>query len=360
MYEEKSKRSIQINWKSLLIKLAILLVVVFLIIWIISLFKKNNNESNFGTNLGLMRDAATEYFTGSKLPSEVNDKESITLKEMYSKKLLVEFKDENGNSCDTTNSYAEVTKIDEENYRLEVKLVCKNESDTIINTIKRQTTNNNDNNLDDDSDDSLNNEDNDQVIDDNAEDNNLSDNSGSSNNNSNNKPGNNGSIAVKPDDKPSDSTSTGNNNNNNSNNNNNNNSSNNNNNNISNVCGYGKKEYSTKYPLAYVVSGDCAVSASAISGEHATKATIVGNKEYLKLVKEMKELENTTGTKLEISNPIYEKVPNLANNGYVGYQIIFEVKEKISTYGAKTVYAYYLDQSGNRITIIDNRSSLYF
>ena len=58
-----------INWKSLLIKLGILLVVVFVVIFLISLFTKDEaKKSNFGTNLSAMRDAATEYFVGSRLP----------------------------------------------------------------------------------------------------------------------------------------------------------------------------------------------------------------------------------------------------------------------------------------------------
>ena len=146
MYEDKSKKSIEIDWKSLLIKLGILLVVVFLIIWIISLFnKKEENVSNFGVNLQAMRDAATEYFTGSRLPSEINDSKKITLKEMFDRNLLVEFQDEEGNSCDTANSYAEATKLTETNYRIEVKLVCDHDSDTIINTVKRNVTEQNDN-----------------------------------------------------------------------------------------------------------------------------------------------------------------------------------------------------------------------
>ena len=149
MYEDKSRKTIEIDWKSLLIKLGVLLVVVFLVIWIVSLFsKKDENNSNFGVNLQSMRDAATEYFTGSRLPRGVNDSKKITLKEMFDRNLLVKFQDENGDSCDTVNSYAEATKLDEENYRIEVKLICNNDSDTIINTVKRKVTDSN-NNIDD-------------------------------------------------------------------------------------------------------------------------------------------------------------------------------------------------------------------
>ena len=354
MYEEKT-RKIQINWKSLLIKLAILLVVIFLVVWIVSLFNRDKeNASNFGTNLATMRDAATEYFTGSRLPSEANDSTRITLGEMFDRNLLVEFQDENGNPCDTEESYAEATKIDEENYRIEVRLVCENDSDTIINTVKRQVTDSDNNVTDDEGNDPIIDDDtNDDIIDDN-EDSSDQTNQGSSNNQGSNQSGSNNSG--------SNSNSNNNSNNNNSNSSNNNNGNNNhnngNNNTNSNTCTYGKKEYATTYPLAYVVSGNCAVSTSSISGSHANSATKVGNAEYTKLVKETANLEANTGANLVVSNPQYTKILNKAGTGYVGYQIYFSVKQKINSYATKTIYSYYLDQNGNRKVIIDNRSSL--
>ena len=59
MYEDK-KKSLTIDWKSLLIKLGVLLVVVFIILWVISLVKGNDkketNESNLSTNLKIMKE----------------------------------------------------------------------------------------------------------------------------------------------------------------------------------------------------------------------------------------------------------------------------------------------------------------
>ena len=348
MYEDKTRRAIEINWKSLLIKLGILLVVVFLIIWIVSLFNKDDeNASNFGTNLSLMRDAATEYFTGSRLPSEINESVRLTLGEMFERNLLVEFQDENGNSCDTENSYIEATKLDDENYRIEVRLVCDNDSDTIINTVKYQSQEE-DNNQDEGEDPIIDDDDelDDTNTDDGSDNNGTSDNTnnGSSNNNNNSNGGNN-------------SNNGNHNNQGNNNNNNNNNNSDNGGDAIATACPYGKKEYSTKYPLAYVVSGDCAVSSSSISGSHANNATRVGTSEYLKLVKEMQDLENKTGVEIQVNHPEYSKILNKTGNGYVGYQIYFSAKQ-VSTYSKKTIYSYYLDQNGNRTVIIDSRNSL--
>src|SRR5699024_8062567 len=113
-----------------------------------------------------------------------------------------------------------------------------------------------------------------------------------------------------------------NNNNNNSNNDNNNNNNNNNNDNNNNqpskpTCTYGKNEYFAIYPLAYVVSGDCAVSYASISVSHSNAASIIGVDEYLKLIDEMTDLEKITGAEIEISTPQYSKVKNKTSNGYV-------------------------------------------
>ena len=344
MYEEKPRKTIVIDWKSLLIKLAILFAVVFIIIWIVSLFNKDEKESNFGVNIQSMREAADDYFTGSRLPSGVNEKEVLTLGEMFDKKLLVEFQDEEGNSCDIENSYAEVTKIDEENYRLEIRLICNNDSDTIINTIHRPISD--DEKVIDDEKEEIKEEE--KPVKDEEEDTDKTTNSTTNkpstskpttskpNNNTSSKPNTSVGTTTKPNNntttKPSKPVTT--------------------------TCSYGKIEYYSLYPLAYVVSGDCAVSLSSISGSHANSATRVGNTEYKKLLTETRELEKKTGVDLVVSNPEYAKIKNKAGTGFVGYQIYFTVKEKISTYGAKTIYAYYLDQKGNRKVVIDSRNSL--
>ena len=283
---------------------------------------------------------------------------------MFERNLLIEFQDENGNSCDVDNSYIEATKLDDENYRIEVRLVCDNDSDTIINTVKYQSQNNDDEEIDDNTND-------DPVIDDTnddeeTDDSNVDDNTNNNqNNNSNNQSqsNNGGTTTQRPNNSGSSNTNNNNNsssNNNSSNNNNsssNNGNSNNNQNTIATACSYGKKEYATTYPLAYVVSGDCAVSSSSISGSHANNATRIGNTEYLKLTEEMKELEEKTGVKITVSNPQYSKVINKTGKGYVGYQIYFSAKQ-VTTYSIKTIYSYYLDQNGNRTVIIDSRNSL--
>ena len=334
MYEEKTSKNLQINWKSLLIKLGILLVVIFLIIWIVSLFRNDDEgQSNFGTNIAAMRDAATEYFTGSRLPNDINESTSITLQEMFDRNLLVEFQDENGHDCDTENSYAEATKLDDQNYRIEVRLVCDNESDTIINTVRRDTANDEEEDLDEEE----------PIIDDENQD----EENTSNNSNNNNSQQANGQSTSNNQSSNNQSTS----------NNQSSNNSSNNTNTIASACTYGNKEYSTVYPLAYVVSGNCAVSASSINGSHANQATSIGNAEYLKLIAEMNELEERTGVNITVNNPKYSKVLNKTGKGYVGYQIYFSAKQ-VTNVKTRTVYAYYLDQNGKRTVIVDQRNSL--
>ena len=414
MYEEKPKRNIHVNWKSLLIKLAILFVVIFVVIWIISLFNRNEkNESNFSVNLELMTNAATEYFTGSRLPQEVDALERITLGEMFDRNLLVEFQDENGNSCDLDNSYAEATMVSDGVYRLEVRLVCNNESDTVIRTIERQIEDALEEPNEEDPEESNPEE---PPVED-SEENKNGDNGSSNigqntdNDQSNSKPNNGSSIvyvtSVSLNYKrivvdvgqsrtvtayiyPSNATNksarwsssdtsiaTVNNgvitghkagttmvsvrvggasasvevvvlgsSNNNSNNNNNNN----------NTCS-GSKDYVAIYPLALVVDGDCALSYSGLYNHYISKINQIEKNEYQKLYQEMRELGLNAGVSITVDSKT-SLVMNKTQTGYVGYQLFFTAKYKEPYGSSQTVYAYYLDQNGNRHTIIDTRNSL--
>lgn len=335
MYEDKSV-PFHINWKSLLIKLSILLVIVFIVLFLISIFNRDEaKKSNFGTNLSAMRDAATEYFVGSRLPKKVNDSEIITLEEMFEQNLLVEFADENGNLCDTESSYAEVTKIDDENYRLEVTLVCKNDNDTIVNTIKRTVENEDENKgqeeaevVEDDEEELIEKE---EIPADNPNNDLKPNTDNTSNNNSTN--GQNTNTNVGQDTSVNTSTDT---------------------NVVTNTCSYGKKEYATIYPLAYLIDGNCAVGSLYT---YANEANDIYLKEYQKLVQEMYQLNPDIVVKGHDGSDSYiVPVMNKDKTGYVGYQMFFKAVIK-NVYSEKTVYAYYLDLSGNRKVIIDNRNN---
>lgn len=325
MYEEKTKKKVNIDWKSLIIKIVILLVVVFIILWVISLFKgdKKKVESNLTSNLQYMQKTAKEYFTGSKLPTNVNGRRKITLGEMIEKNVIIEFKDQNNKACDMIDSYAEATKVNNTDYTIKVKLVCGGESDYIIDTIKYEDDNSNigDNNVSEPVGDNGENNDNSQV--DNTVNNNKPSTSKPNNNSSANKP----STVTKP------STSKP-------------------NNSVVNVCTYGNKDYSSNYPLAYVIPGDCAINSNYTT--YSKNIMDIMGVEYNKIYKEMLNLANSSGASLDLSNKSI-KVYNKANTGLVGYQALFTIKNKDN---GKVIYEYYLNTDGTRKVTTDLRSSL--
>lgn len=334
MYEEKPKKSLSLNidWKALLIKLAILLVVVFILIFIVSLVKKDKKvlESNLSTNLQAMKTAASEYFVGSRLPTNVNGRKKITLGEMFENHLLTEFKDQNNNSCDTIGSFAEATKINSTDYTIKVKLVCGSESDYVINTIKIE-----DNKIDvpTDDDGNINQDDNQNTNNDNN----------SNTNNVVNKPGNSGTTN-KPSNGSNGTTNKP--------------GSSNNNTIANNTCTYGNKDYTSSYPLAYIIPGNCAVSKNDFyKAEYANKVSSISSSEYIKLSNEAVSLKNKTGVNIYVENPTYYGIYNKSGKGLVGYQVLFTMKQKVN-YATSTIYQYYLDSNGNRTVVIDKRSSV--
>lgn len=407
MYEDK-KRKLKINWKSLLIKMAILLVIVFLIIWIISLFKKDKEvPSNIGDNLKTMQEVANDYFIGSRLPDRINGKETLTLKEMLDNKLLLEFKDQDGKSCDENNSYAEVTKVSDNSYTIKVKLVCTKDNDYIIDTFSVDTPINNDVTDDENKQDENN-----------SEEENTGTNTGTSTDNStstkpsttpsqnqtsstgSSKPstGSQNTTSSKPNtgsqnttsskpststgsqstsadsqstssSKPSSSTesdtkpsttpsqSSG--------------SSNQSKPDTeteptkpstepdNDTCMYGSKEYLSIYPLAYEISEKCAVNKDEYLN-YVREVNSIGNAEFNKIKAEISDLAANTNTSLYVDEPIYEGVYNISNTGLVGYQIKFIVKQRLnsSTNISKIIYVYYIDGNGNRKAVVDNRASL--
>ncbi len=420
MYEEKV-RKLNINWKSLIIKMVILLVALFVILWFVSFFKKDKKtvESNFNFNLNNMQSAAHEYFTGSNLPSSLKETKKITLGEMFNSKLLVEFKDQNDKACNLTDSYAEAMRISDEDYSIRVKLVCDSESNVLIDTI---TVPNMIVDVDDNISFNTNLSNMKSVASNYFKGENLPSSIASSvkltlenmisknliaefntvcsmtdsyaeatkvndtdyslkvrlvcgdksdyildtirveapttnNSNGNNNGSTNNIIAVKPNtntnnnvivSKPNNNTSKPNTN------------TNNKPNNTTNVtCPYGNKSYNYYYPVAYVISGNCAVSKdSYYNSQYANIASDMGAREYQKLVNEMSSLQKSTGVNLSVSTPIFTPAYNTANTGLVGYQIKFVVKAKIY-YALTDVYVYFLDQNGNRVVVSDKRNTLY-
>ena len=126
-----------VNWKDIIIRLVFLIVFILLLIWLFA--KKTPNMSAFYSNvfrenISYMQDAARSYYTTDKLPKNIGDVSEMTLQEMIEKKLILPFVDKDGNSCDTKESYVQVTKGENE-YVLKVNLVCDDEAAYIVETL---------------------------------------------------------------------------------------------------------------------------------------------------------------------------------------------------------------------------------
>lgn len=137
MYDERERFSI----KDVVLQVILVVLFVFLLLWLFPTKSYVDNKIDskltpfynqiFTTNINNMKDAAVSYFTTSRLPKNIGDKEKLTLGEMLDKKLLISFLDSNNKKCSLTDSYVEITKMDDE-YILKVNLSCSDNSDYIL------------------------------------------------------------------------------------------------------------------------------------------------------------------------------------------------------------------------------------
>lgn len=137
MYDERERFSI----KDVVLQVILVVLFVFLLLWLFPTKSYVDNKIDsklepfynqiFTTNINNMKEAAISYFTTPRLPKNIGDKEKLTLSEMLDKKLLVPFLDSKNKKCDLTDSYVEITKMDDE-YILKVNLSCSDNSDYIL------------------------------------------------------------------------------------------------------------------------------------------------------------------------------------------------------------------------------------
>ncbi len=140
MYKDREKGTILRSLLSVILIIAIFCLLVFLGYKLFNKNQGNTKNQTFINNIESMKDAAKSYFTTDMLPSKVGDSKTLTLDEMLEEKLLIEFADENGKSCDNDKSYVKVTKNSNDKYSLKVKLVCGKTTDYIIDTIGCNST----------------------------------------------------------------------------------------------------------------------------------------------------------------------------------------------------------------------------
>lgn len=126
------------SWTDLFIKVILVVIFVLFTVWLLSLGNKDMSNSLdvltnniFSENMEKMKNVGKEYFTIERLPKKVGDVKTLTLEEMYDKKLLLELTDKHGNACSAKNSYVSVEKYENE-YQMKVFLECGEESEHII------------------------------------------------------------------------------------------------------------------------------------------------------------------------------------------------------------------------------------
>ena len=133
------------NWVGLIIKIVIFIVLILLAIWVVSMtFNKGKKESNFDDNFEKFNSAALNYFESDNLPTEENEKITLTLDAMIKKGIIDELLDQDGKACDKSNSYVEALKKDGY-YEITAKLICGEDEKITKNKINEEQSENKDN-----------------------------------------------------------------------------------------------------------------------------------------------------------------------------------------------------------------------
>lgn len=128
---EEERRS-GITIKGLLIRLILIIIFIFLLIWLFPMpdLKPLNNQI-FSDNLDRMKEVAKTYYTTERLPKDINSYKKMTLEEMIDNHYILPLMDSNGKYCSAKNSYVQITKLENE-YVIKVYLSCTDKKDYII------------------------------------------------------------------------------------------------------------------------------------------------------------------------------------------------------------------------------------
>lgn len=146
MYEEISIKR-KVDWKSLLIKYGLLLIVVFIICAVALSPRKTYAVTPLnGINNELLK-AGKKYFTEDLLPTKFSESKSISLMELVEKE-LIKAKEYNSNNCDFNQSYIKVSKVNTKEFSISSYLICGDKEDTIVDTITIKEDNSNETSID--------------------------------------------------------------------------------------------------------------------------------------------------------------------------------------------------------------------
>lgn len=130
MYQEQKK---SINWKSVLLKLAFLIIVLILITLLLPINKNESSKEKsqlFIENMEEFKKVANNYYKEEDLPTTNKEQLKITLGELIRNNEIRTLRNKDGNTCDEENSFINITK-NKDKYKVEIKLICDKEKDTI-------------------------------------------------------------------------------------------------------------------------------------------------------------------------------------------------------------------------------------
>ena len=129
MYNENGRSYF---FRDLIVKILLVLLFIFLLMWLFPMPNLNPfYDKIFTQNMNSMTDAARSFYTVARLPQKEGETSKLTLGDMISNKMLIEFTDSNGKTCDKDKSYVEVTKKGNE-YIFKTNLSCSTGEDYVI------------------------------------------------------------------------------------------------------------------------------------------------------------------------------------------------------------------------------------
>lgn len=132
-------------FRDFLLKLILIIIFVFLLVWLLPKFIKPTTVENketikeisaissqiFQNNLDKMKEAAILYYTADKLPTEQGASDTMTLSDMIGKKIITPLIDKNNKPVDVEKSYVKITKATDE-YILKVNIKDTEKEDYIL------------------------------------------------------------------------------------------------------------------------------------------------------------------------------------------------------------------------------------
>ena len=124
MYEQNK---ISANWFKIGLRILIVILCALLLFRIVVIIKDNKTnvieQDEMKEKINLLEDVGKKYFAEDKLPKEIGDSETVTLKELVNAKLIDEIKDKKDKTCNLEKSYVKVTRLDKE-YQIKTLLTC--------------------------------------------------------------------------------------------------------------------------------------------------------------------------------------------------------------------------------------------